>query len=81
MDLKKTEKLFNGLLIAALIFIPFCCSRQIYATWSALVVTILIGAAVTIWLLFWRCPDCGKNLGRIDNKKHCPHCGAKLYQE
>lgn len=81
MNLQKTKKLFYGLVIAAFIFILFCCSRQVYAAWSVLVVMILVGAAVTSWLLFWRCPYCRKSLDRIDDKKHCPHCGEKLYKE
>lgn len=28
-------------------------------------------------LIFWRCPKCGKWLGR-DSKNFCTHCGATL---
>jgi len=42
---------------------------------------ILGGAAAFVgamfWIIFGKCPSCGKFLGRIDDK-HCPHCGKKI---
>jgi len=45
---------------------------------------ILILAGITVafasaafWIIFGRCPNCGKHLGR-EPGKYCPHCGEKL---
>jgi rubrerythrin len=37
-----------------------------------------IGAFVVIFLAFWRCPHCGKSLGRLAELEYCPYCGQKL---
>lgn len=34
-------------------------------------------AGAGFWIVFGRCPVCGRFLGRADGA-HCPHCGAKL---
>lgn len=34
-------------------------------------------AGVLCWLLFGRCPSCGRFLGRTDGS-YCPHCGKKI---
>jgi len=40
-----------------------------------LVLSILtIAAAGVAFALFWRCPDCGRHLGRHVYVRFCPHC-------
>ncbi len=34
-------------------------------------------AGIVIWIIFGKCPKCGKHLGR-DLSEHCPHCGEKI---
>lgn len=36
----------------------------------------LVGAVI-FRVLFYRCPHCGKFLGR-DTYRHCPHCGENV---
>ncbi|MBP2017350.1 rubredoxin [Symbiobacterium terraclitae] len=45
-------------------------------------VAVGIGGAYLgfIWL-DWRCPECGKRLGRPSPVMQCPHCGAALTPE
>lgn len=31
-----------------------------------------------VYALFWRCPHCGKHLGKDLNVRKCRHCGEKL---
>lgn len=38
---------------------------------------ILIIACVVLDWVFWRCPYCGRYLGR-KNVRFCPHCGNEL---
>ena len=34
---------------------------------------------ILVWAKLWRCPHCGKHLGRMaDWSGVCPHCGEKL---
>ena len=40
---------------------------------------VSLGMFVLLWSRLWRCPHCGKHLGRIgDGAKVCPHCGEPL---
>lgn len=46
------------------------------------IVLLLIGGGLMmggliIWAVFWRCPDCGKHLGRA-TVEYCPYCGKSL---
>jgi uncharacterized C2H2 Zn-finger protein len=40
---------------------------------------------VTVNLIFWRCPACGKGFemrhSKMDRISHCPYCGVKLREE
>ncbi len=37
----------------------------------------LMMSSLIIWAVFWRCPDCGKHLGR-GAVEYCPYCGRFL---
>ncbi len=42
--------------------------------WLALGLIVLLAV---FSLIFWRCPECGRSLGR-DRCEYCRHCGRKL---
>lgn len=44
----------------------------VYILWGVLFLTLLV-----VELRFWRCPHCGRRLGR-DVKQYCTSCGEKL---
>ena len=45
--------------------------------WIAMIVSLALFAL--LWSRLWRCPKCGKHLGRLgDGQKVCPHCGEPL---
>lgn len=35
-------------------------------------------ASVIFWIVFGRCPSCGRHLGRVETGQYCPHCGKKI---
>lgn len=78
MKLRTVRKLYYTALLALIILAPFG------RTWQPVVYCgILICAMVPfLWLLFrfWRCPLCGKMLGRvvIGNVIRCPHCKEEI---
>ena len=41
---------------------------------------LIIVAGAAVQLIFWRCPSCGRYLGRstFGDIEYCPHCGAPL---
>jgi hypothetical protein len=40
------------------------------------------GVIVLLYIIFpwidWRCPSCGRHLGRAFNPRYCPKCGVRL---
>ena len=38
---------------------------------------LMVFALFILTILFWKCPHCGKYLGRSIGE-YCPHCGEKL---
>lgn len=42
-----------------------------------ILMAVLAVALVAVSLIWWRCPHCGRHLGR-DVPKFCPHCGHQL---
>ncbi len=37
-------------------------------------------AGIIFHMIFYRCPACGRHLGR-NNGEFCQHCGASLFEE
>lgn len=37
-----------------------------------------VGVMLYQQLVNWRCPKCGRHLGREFSYRHCPHCATKL---
>ena len=74
MKLKTAERLLVlccGLMILCFLF----CGNDKRAALLGLVFALL---GLGIWILFGRCPSCGRYLGRISSGQHCPRCGEKL---
>lgn len=44
---------------------------------AVLLGVLLIGLAIGLYFLYWRCPHCGRDLGR-DGGAFCPHCGKQI---
>lgn len=76
MDLRKVKRLIYGLLIAA--FTCAACAVMLEVEWLLYGFSVLIIAFFICVLLLWRCPFCGKHLGRVGNVKYCMHCGKEL---
>ena len=81
MDLKKAKKLIYGLVVAAFLSMALGFIWETLREWLLYGFMILMGTCFACLLLFWRCPHCGRHLGRMDNAKFCKHCGEKLYGE
>lgn len=65
-------------IIAALVFAVIALAGR----YGSVTVLLPIGVAgmlcaVGFKVVFYRCPACGKYLGRAV-VKHCPHCGEKI---
>lgn len=75
----KTVKILE----VALIGLAFLCLALLYVKESTFIGVLGVLSAVgmiAVNLIFWRCPKCGKWLGR-DAKNFCTHCGAPLDRE
>lgn len=73
MNLKRTLRLIYGLAGLAILCAILILVHPAFS--AGCILAIL--AVVLVNLRFWRCPACGKNLGRTIGK-YCPHCGAAL---
>ena len=71
------------------VFIIFCAAYAAGAVTAVVgavipfVPTVIVGAAVCIAAvlfhgIFYRCPHCGRYLGRITPSAYCRHCGKKI---
>ena len=79
MKLRTVKRLYHILLLAAVIV-----TVMAYHVWPLPVyLTVGVGLLLAMGLLvqkFWRCPHCGKPLGKMNISPvvHCPHCGKKV---
>ena len=75
----KTVKILECVLIALAVL----CLALLYVKESTVIGAVgglcPLGALV-VNVLFWRCPKCGRWLGR-DSKHFCTHCGTPLDRE
>ena len=39
---------------------------------------VVLVAFLALSLLDWKCPACGRSLGRALSRRQCPHCGVDL---
>ena len=62
-----------GLMILFLILFS-ALHEKVYAYIAA----VFAFASYIFWLIFGRCPSCGRYLGRVETGQYCPHCGKKI---
>ena len=75
MNLKKVKYLIWALAIVCCVMIALLdVTKSMVFLWLALAF-LVIGVAVNLAL--WRCPCCGRHLGR-DVSQYCTYCGKKL---
>ena len=75
MNLQQTKNVFYGLYIAFVVC-TFLAAFNESLLFLILTVCCVI-AIVAVSLLFWRCPHCGRGLGRYVDR-FCTHCGGAL---
>ena len=76
MHLKTVKVLLFVLLLAltlASLLIGCGVSKPVYFLFTA----CFAGGYALVYLALWRCPFCGRRLGRSDGES-CPHCGKNL---
>lgn len=75
MNLKTVKVLLFTLLSLTLASLLIGCgvSKPVYF----LLAVCFAGGYAAVYLRFWRCPYCGRPLGRSDGEA-CPHCGKTL---
>ena len=75
MDYRKSLVLFWALWGTGIVVCAIGVIMEV--SWLVLAGVILVLAAMVQYLIFYRCPSCGRYLGRgLPN--YCPHCGEKL---
>jgi hypothetical protein len=72
----KTAKyiLFSACVLMAILFLIGSAAK---IHWFIFLGVALAWVGIAFWIVFGRCPNCGKFLGRTYGK-HCPHCGEKI---
>ncbi|MFZ5817706.1 MAG: hypothetical protein ACOY93_20825 [Bacillota bacterium] len=65
------------LLLFLLTGMPLFGERLSQAGIALVAIALFIAFGLFTWL-DWRCPSCGRNLGRDFKYAHCPHCQVKL---
>ena len=73
MTLKQKELVSAAVLIAGLLLM-LIGGESIWVLLLGLAVAL---GAVVLWKRGWRCPSCGRFLGRTKGQ-YCPHCGKEI---
>lgn len=76
MNLRNVRRL-TAALAAAIILSALPVAIGDFRVPFLILMTVLTVALMVVLVVFWRCPHCGKQLGR-DVPKYCPHCGKRL---
>ena len=63
--------------ICILMIILICGGSSTQNRFIALCGIVVAFLGAIFWIVFGRCPHCGKYLGR-GNEKYCPSCGGKI---
>ena len=72
---KKVRKLFIIFIVIGFIILAFGLLKTMWGL--AVLGWCIMACAVFFDLVCYRCPTCGKFLGR-DAVKFCPHCGSEI---
>lgn len=75
LTLKKTYILVTILTVLVILFFVL---GAVWSSWLYLAAMALLVAMLLLWGVEWRCPKCGRHLGRISKIKYCPHCSNAL---
>ena len=76
MDYRKAKKLETPLLLSGALLSGVGTSVSVPLVILGIAIMLF---AIVIEVLYYRCPHCGRPLGRIgDNVAYCPHCGKVL---
>ena len=75
MKLKTAKNLLLLSRLIMAILLVICSVTKIL--WLGYLGIAFVFAGAFIWILFGRCPSCGRFLGKVDNK-YCPHCGERI---
>lgn len=80
MSINSKRKLINLLIILPIIslFLAYCPLPRWLLSIVLTVMIVSIVAALILWVTIWKCPKCGKHLGKVSNKLYCEHCGCSL---
>ena len=77
MELRKVKKICYsvvGIILVSMVFIPY------YEPVPGIIGCVFLIAFGIFILISWRCPYCGRSLGKLRVRKleRCPHCRKKL---
>ena len=75
MKLKTAKNLLLLSCLIMAILMVICSVTKVL--WLGYLGIAVVFAGAFIWILFGRCPSCGRFLGKVDNK-YCPHCGERI---
>ena len=76
MDYRRVQKLQTPLLLSGALLSGVGTSVSIPLVILGIAIMLF---AIVIGVLYYRCPHCGRPLGRIgDSVAYCPHCGKAL---
>ncbi|MBR5533259.1 MAG: hypothetical protein IKU62_00200 [Ruminiclostridium sp.] len=76
MKLSTVRRLTYMLLALICVMLVLVWYLDVYElVYSAVTLVVLVGI---VNCLFWKCPHCGKNLGRLEKQNHCHNCGKEL---
>ena len=75
MTLKKLLEIRSGFLLGAVVCLLL--GTFLKSVFFQMLTYLMVFALFILTILFWKCPHCGKYLGRSIGE-YCPHCGEKL---
>lgn len=78
--MKKNKQILTGVILTT--FVLLILANLLHGLWRIIAwIAMVFSLAVfaVLWSRLWRCPKCGKHLGRmLDDSKVCPHCGEPI---
>ncbi len=76
MKLRTVKTVFFCLTIVG--FLLYLPARALELSVLLVIAAVCFLAALIIQLIFWKCPACGRHLGRGLWAKYCKYCGKEL---
>ena len=79
MDYRRVQKLQTPLLLTGALLSGVGTSVSVPLVILGIAIMLF---AIVIWVLYYRCPHCGRPLGRIgEGGAYCPHCGKEIRRQ